>query len=270
MPDEIVFFDCNATIGRPASPTLQSWLDHRSLLSELQLFGVGEALVSHIYAQELDYREGNEQLLRAIEGEPRLHAVGTVFPDYSPNGGSRLDDLDDLTSRGCVAIRLHPNPTHQIMDEAVYARQFPFLPDVVGHICERLAQLKVPLLVELAQVQWWEVYETCRTFPELPLVLLNVSYTHKRSLFAGLDKFPKLYCDTSTFHAYRGLEEVCELFGPDRILFGTRLPTYNALAAFALIQYAAISAEARKKIAGDNLRRLLKASAEAKSTQVSS
>ena len=87
--------------------------------------------------------------------------------------------------------------------------------------------------------------------------MTNVSYTHKRSLFGLLDACPNLYCDTSCFHAYRGLEEVCASFGAERMLFGTRLPYYNALAAKALVLYADLDGADRAAIAGGNLRRLL-------------
>jgi predicted TIM-barrel fold metal-dependent hydrolase len=256
--DPTVFFDCNATVGRPATPTFGSWLSSRSLLAEMDQFGIGDALVAHAYAQQLDSTEGNQRTIQAAATSPRLHAVATIFPRFGPGADANLAaELDALTRAGCVAARLHPNPTHEIMDADIYARQYALTPAIAGPTLAALEERGLPVLLELAQTDWGELEWVCTAHPGLAVVVTNVSYTHKRSLYGLLDACPNLYCDTSCFHAYRGLEEVCELFGAGRLLFGTRLPYYNALAAKALVLFADLDDQARSAIAGGNLRGLI-------------
>lgn len=257
MTDQISFFDCNATLGSPAAPPFGSALPTpNDLLKEMAQFGIDQALVVDILAKELDYREGNERILAATADVPELEAVATIFPDFGI-AGDDASYLSSLLDRGCRAARVHPNALHEIKNEYLFGRMFPLHPDVVGPICQTLESRRAPLFVELDQVHWDEVYDVCRNYPNLPVILLNVTYRHKRSLFAGLAKYPNLHFDTSCFWAYRGVEEVCRVFGADRVLFGTRLPTFNALSAVAMVMYTPVSHEDRQAIAGGNLRRLL-------------
>lgn len=260
MPTPPSFFDCNATIGAPAAPVLGNILGIDTLLGELDLFSIDEALIVHAHAQELDYRVGNELVADAAGRAPRrLRPMATLFPTPTARGtvNRSVEYLKELLISGFRAVRLHPNPTHHIMDPTVYARQYPLVAEVAGPLLEAMQAHRVPLFVELAQVTWPEIYAVCREYPALPVVLLNVSYTHKRSLYGGFDAYPNLYAECSGFHAYRGVEEICELFGPGRLLFGTRLPTYDAVAAIGMVMYADIDPHVRAAIAGGNLRRLL-------------
>jgi predicted TIM-barrel fold metal-dependent hydrolase len=254
------FFDCNVTIGATATPVLGNVLDVEALVRELDLLSIDEALVVHAHAQELDYRLGNGLVADAVGRAPRrLWPMATMFPTPTGRRASNpgVKYLNELLASGIRAVRLHPNPTHHIMDPAVYAPQYPLVEEVAGPLLEAMQVHRVPLFVELAQVTWPEIYGVCRNFPALPVVLLNVSYTHKRSLYGGFDAYPNLYAECSCFHAYRGVEEICEVFGPHRLLFGTRLPTYDAVAAIGMVMYSDIDPDARAAIAGGNLRRLL-------------
>lgn len=256
----IRFFDCNATVGTPAAPILDNHLACDDLLAELDTFGIDQALINHAHAQELDYRVGNELLVEAIgSGTDRLHGVAVLAP--TPLGRSRVNEglrhLHEVLAAGFRAVRLDPNPTHHIMGPAIYPRQYGICNETVGPLLEALDTFRVPLFLDFAQVTWPEIYSTCRNYLNLPVVLLNVTYPHKRSLYGGLDSYSNLYVDTSSFHAYRGIQEITEIFGFEHLLFGTRLPVYNALAAIGNVMYADIGEDARAAIAGWNLGRLL-------------
>lgn len=253
----ISFFDCNATLGNPTALTYGSrFPTPDSLMKEMAKFDIDEALVVDFAAKELDYKIGNERVLSAVEDRPALHPVATIFPDYG-DSEDHIEYLSRILDRGCRAARLYPNAIDEINEEYIFGRMYPFHPDVVGPICEVLQERRVPLFVEMDQVRWDEVYDICRNFPRLPMVLLNLRYRHKRSLFAGLTRYPNLHFDISCYTLYRGLEQVCRAFGPERMLFGTRLPRWNALWTIAMVMFAEIGDADKQAIAGDNLRRLL-------------
>lgn len=254
------FFDCNATIGTCAAPILGNSLSEDELVEEMDRLNIAAALIVHVHAQELDYHVGNDLVSEAVQRHPgRLRPMASLcpLPTARRTRNPGIDHLEQLLRSGFRAVKLHPDPTHHIMDSAVYARQYPLVPAVVGTLLEAMQAHRVPLFLEMAQVTWPEVYDVCRDFPGLPVVIINASYTHKRSLYGGFDSYPNLFADTSGFHAYRGVQEVCELFGAQRLLFGSRLPVYNAASAIGMLTYADIDPASLAEIAGGNLNRLL-------------
>lgn len=256
----VEFLDVNATIGRLSAPKFGSWLSALELLAEMDRFGIGSAAVGHSYGRELDAARGNLALLSALEqtrnSGHRLIPVATLFPAHGMVDPSVEEQLLPFNGQRILAARLHPNPTHDVMDEDVHPRHYPFVPEVVGSVCEYLAGLDIPLFLDIAEVRWEEVYVVCRDFPTLSVVMLGVSYTHKRSLYAGLYRYRNLHFEISGFHAQEGIEEAVSTFGASQLLFGTRLPTYTAASAIAMVQYAAIDEADKILIAAGNAVRL--------------
>ena len=54
------------------------------------------------------------------------------------------------------------------------------------------------------------------------------------------------------------LEKIVERFGPERVVYGSRYPYFTPLQSMLQIIYAGIDEEAKRKIAGDNMRSLLR------------
>lgn len=255
------FVDTNATIGRLSAPVFGSWLTAPALIAEMDRFRIRSAAVTHAYGRELDAERGNAALAAAIAStdpeNERLFPVATVFPPHGQVDPSIEEQLQPLRRFLRLAVRLHPNPTHDMMDEDVHPRHFPLVSDVVGATCELLAEAGVALFLEMAETRWEEIYALCRDFPALRVLMLGVSYTHKRSLYVGLERYPNLHVELSGFHVQEGIEEAVTSFGPKQLLFGTRLPKYSPASAIAMVQYAAIDDTARSLIAGGNALRLL-------------
>lgn len=251
------FFDCNVVVGRTSAPDFESWLDPETLLSEMAYTGIAEALVSHSFGKEFSAASGNAAVADVVVGRPTLHPSWTMFPRHAGLEASEAEQVDRLLASGARAVRLHPNPTAEIMDETVHARHYPLDEVAAGPALTALADHHIPVFLEMGQVRWEEVYAVCAAYPQLPVVVINMSYTHKRSLFAGLYHFPNLHFELSGYHVHQGLEEVCDEFGAEQVLFGTRLPVYTAGSALAMVLYAEISRRHQELIAGDNLRALL-------------
>jgi hypothetical protein len=66
-----------------------------------------------------------------------------------------------------------------------------------------------------------------------------------------------IHLELSGYWLYRSIEFLLELVGPERLLFGSRLPVADPGATTATVQQAEISPEALGLVAGENLRRLL-------------
>ncbi|MFC1482094.1 amidohydrolase family protein, partial [Candidatus Neomarinimicrobiota bacterium] len=67
-----------------------------------------------------------------------------------------------------------------------------------------------------------------------------------------------LYVDISWFSISNGLEYLHESGYSDQLLFGTNYPYYTPGAAVTALTYANLTEEVKLRIAGDNLRSILK------------
>lgn len=258
LTDDLRFFDANVTIGKLAVPVLGSWLSPETLLQEMDRLHIAEALVAHAWAREIEPSVGNAELPAATAaGGGRLHGLWMVNPRHARVSPPEDEAITELLVAGCRAAIVHPNPTLVIMDESIHARHFILHSATTGRLFEALAAHRLPVVIDMAQLRWDEVYDTCAAYPDLPLVLLNVHYTHKRSLFAGLEVYRNLHFEISGWHVHEGIEELVREFGPAQVLFGSRLPAYAAAPAMAMVLYADVPFEAKAAIAGGNLRRLL-------------
>jgi len=79
----------------------------------------------------------------------------------------------------------------------------------------------------------------------------------ERSLWPLLARHENLHVEFSSFQANGVLERVCREFGPERALFGSEMPVKALGAAKAFVEYAELTEEERRNIAGENLCRLL-------------
>ena len=77
-------------------------------------------------------------------------------------------------------------------------------------------------------------------------------------LFTQLDRHENLHIETSYYVSAGSLERLCDRFGPRRALFGAAGPVHSPGTAIALLTHSNLDAEARRLVAGGNLRHLLR------------
>jgi predicted TIM-barrel fold metal-dependent hydrolase len=126
-----------------------------------------------------------------------------------------------------------------------------------GEMLGALAANGLPLFVDADALDWNTLHELCCDYPHLPLVLCGLGYRADRYLYPLLARFDNLYVELSGYYGCRAIEVLVDRFGPRRALFGTRLPVFSPGSAIGMLNYAGIEPEARRWIAGDNLRHLL-------------
>jgi hypothetical protein len=229
-------FDVNARLG-PSGVHGELALDTAGLLEEMDRFFIREALVSHWTAEEYDCATGNAALARDLA--PRLTPAWSALPEQT--------SIAELEARRPAAVRLTPStPQHN----------FAMTTWCAGPLFEYLQANRVLTLIVRADMEWSTVAQLAADFPRLPLVLLDIGYRADRHLFPLLRGFPMLHFDTATYLGHRQIEAFVDQFGPDRMLFGSRLPLYTPGSSLAVLATARISDDARRAIAGGNLRRL--------------
>ncbi|HKO18451.1 MAG TPA: amidohydrolase family protein [Acidobacteriaceae bacterium] len=230
-------FDANVRVGSSGLHG-ELALEKVGLLQEMDLFFIRRALVSHWAGEEYDPCVGNEALAR--EADARLIPAWAILPDVAV--------LETVQARRPRAVRITPGPTQHNFSLAAWCAR-PML--------EYLQDNAVLTLMVRNDVAWPDVVAVLENFPRLRLALLDTGYRADRYLFPLLDRFPNLYFDSATYLAHRQLETFVERRGPDRLLFGSRLPLFTPASSLGVLATARIADDDKLAIAGGNLRRLL-------------
>lgn len=230
-------FDANAYVGHSGTRGALA-LEMPELLHEMDRFAINRALVSHFAGLEYDAVEGNQALER--DAHPRFEPAWASSPDPS--------SLADIKKRQPRAVRLWFGPLHH---------NFSSAPWCAGELFDYMQENRVLVLMSRPEIEWDAIATLLENFPRLNVLLLDIGYRSDRYLFPLLRQFPNLYFDSSMYVGHRQLEWYLERFGPDRIVFGSRLPLYTPAAALTVLGTARVPESVRHAVAGENLRRLL-------------
>ncbi len=248
MKEALSFFDCNCLVGRRMTRDEKEPYTPAQLEADMDYFGIAEALVASTLSKEYDPKIGNERLIELVRGKPRLRACFAFMPGGTREQGPAPGPaLDAMLKAGAQAVRLYPKLQGFQLDEWC-----------AGDLFEALEERGVPAFVDLEQTDWREIAGVCERRPSLPIVVLSTGYRVNRVVYPLFEKYQNLHLDTSTYCPHRGVEDVCRRFGAERLLFGTKWPFHTPGPAITQVAYAEISDWDKRKIAGDNLRRLLK------------
>jgi len=254
------FFDCNVRIGRGSKPVAEipgSYENVEVLEKEMSYFGISDALVYHRCAQEGSLLVGNEILIKEIEGHKNLHPCWVISPHVRRPEDVPERLVEEMAGCGVKAVRLFPRA------ESYYG--YPLREWMCGELLSALEENRVPVLFssfgtldETRSASIDRVHELCGNHPELPVVVGGWGFS--MALHPLLERHQNLHLDISILSVHGELEVLCEKYGAQRLLFGTRFgqsPFTCAGAAITSLTMAKINEEDKIKIAGDNLRTLL-------------
>jgi len=247
------FFDCNCQIHRYNARPAEAPYDLATLRDDLAYYGIDEALVFSAVAKEAHPTEGNDLLIRELQGEQRCHPCWCVFPGVSDEFPPPDDLLAAMQSAGVRAARFCPHQTFS-----------PVAEWCMGPYWYALESARLPVIVDFG-VEWPAqgptdydgLFRLCRAHPNLPVILTNHRLRHNRPLYRLLELCPNLRIETGCYWHYRGLEDIAQRFGPERLVFGSNWPHQETSQALGMLAYADIGDQQRALIAGDNLRALL-------------
>ena len=126
-----------------------------------------------------------------------------------------------------------------------------------GELLKELENHRIVAIIQIDQMGWDGLHGLCDRYPELPVIITNLSYRVNRYLYPLLEKFRNLYVETSGYQGHKSVEAICARFGAERLIFGAKMPYFAPGPALTMINYSLVSDEDKEKIAGGNLRRLL-------------
>src|SRR5690606_10129429 len=104
---------------------------------------------------------------------------------------------------------------------------------------------------------WQALNRFLQRYKSIPLLITVTNWIEQRYLLPLLERHPNLHISFDRFQINEGLEYLYKKGHVDQLIFASDTPTMSAGAHRCYVDYAGIPADARAKIAGGNLMRLL-------------
>ena len=246
----MLYFDAHACIGqRPQKHKRTRWSTEH-LLEDMQLAELSGALVSHALAHSFDPIYGNDRLIQEIGKAPdRLFPVWCILPlgsvDFYSREREMLGAMEEADVRAVRLVR-----GNYSLHEAVMGDTFAALEE---------AQILTLLSMGWAGEDPFAFFhELLDRHPRLPVLLTDHVWSQQRHVHRLMQLHENLHIEFSAYQINRGIESYAAEFGDERLVFGTGGTEKSPGAARTYIDYAQLSAESKERIAGGNLRRLLR------------
>lgn len=243
---EFDFFDLNLTLGRPRIPKLRVETDAAVMKADLAAVGISGGLVRHMLSVEWHPTEGNAELSRTLEHTPAFEPVWAVLPHWTGEFPPPDDLARDMAANRVRAVIMYPQ-----------LHGFHVRPSVTGPLLDMLAAKRVLLLLPFAEADLGVVETIARNHPTLAVVVSDTPYSFARELYAVFTACPNVFVEISGYMVHRGIEDIVNRFGEERLVFGSRYPSYNPGCAVAAVLYARIPDDAKAAIAGRNAKSLI-------------
>jgi uncharacterized protein len=241
--------DAHAHLGPIRSIYLpEATLD--SMIKGMDRCGVESLILSPHNALLGDTREGNQEMLEAVQAHPgRVYGYCTVNPHYPGEIAGELDRY--LGEENVVGVKVHPTVHEYPISGANYASTF-----------ERLNAEKGLLLSHT-----WGNDEHCgagemrivaERYPDLRILLGHSCYgTWEEAIALAVD-FPNVYLElTAAAHAYGLIEWMCRDAGSHKVVYGTDYPWFDPMVYIGCVVYAHIEEDDMRNILYNNARKLL-------------
>ena len=251
MP-ELRYFDCFAAIGRRAGKDPEAPWRTETLLAEMERCQVHGALIFAHQAAEIHPGVGNPLVLETCAEHPRLYPCWVGLPHQTGEFPPPEKLVEEMLYKGVRALKLYPRTFNFAVNE-----------ETLGELLAALQEAGLLLILERGeygtevQVDWEELAWLCATYPRLPVLLHRVRWEATRRLLPLAERHENLHFEFSNYQGNRMLEFWCERLSAERLLFGSGALEKSIGAARAYLDYAEISPEQRRAIAGGNLQRLL-------------
>lgn len=249
------FFDCDVGVGHTAF-SYPSTKTPSQLLGMMDLYGIQDALVYDRGAHESGLFDRFDFLLGFCGESPRLHPSVPIVPPATGEQPPPDELVGLLVESGVKAVRACPN-----------AHSFNFDVFSMGALLAALEARRIPVIHSSMRVQdhpwkhapaWENVREVALAFPQLPIVVVYTGMLQGRKLLPILQNCPNVLADLNCV-SFQFIEYVVERFGSRRLVLASHYPTEDPGFYTAMVNYSGISAEARRDVAGGNVRRLLEA-----------
>jgi predicted TIM-barrel fold metal-dependent hydrolase len=253
-----MIFDCHVHLPSPGLGTAIEWApftpDVDAALRYLERCGVDKSVASSIRVTHAktpeEVRAGNDETLAIAGDHPQAVTPGcAVNPNFVEEAVAELRRCHE--EHGVVWVA----------ELVGHAADFTYDTEDFYRVMATAAELDMVVQIHSEQPNAEEIDRLCAEFPKMPVALAHVGDSaqevHARCQLAA--KRSNLYLDLSGHGIQRMgvLDLAVQCAGPDRVLFGSDYTVNDPAAVIATIQASYLSDEAKAKVLGGNVLRLL-------------
>jgi len=257
--DKPTYFDINGIIGYPVmdinSGQYYKYSSTKDLLKDMDYYKIEYSLVSNFDCKKSEPMTGNYKLLEKISDEERLYPCWVIAPSNTMSYSEVKNLIREINKNNIKAVRMFPG-----------IHNFSMELDYINRILQELDRNQILLIMEYKNLgvavpapvehDMYVLDEICSRFPNLKIV----SSGPLRQFYPLLEKHDNLFLSLE-WEPHSGIiEDICNKFGPGKILFGTH---YCEIASgisgvnISMVAYSNISENYKRKILGGNLKSLL-------------
>jgi hypothetical protein len=247
LPADVRVIDCHAHYGY-YEPVRIAHTDAEGMLRVMNRVGVEKVCISSFMSIGPDYRTGNGLVAEVIAKHPeRFIGYAVVNPNQPGKIKAELERCFD--DYGMKAIKLHPALHRYPVEGPAYKKVFEFA-----------AARRVPILSH----EWGHpdlLKGLCREYREVSFIIAHAGFWDGRSNFTFADVVGasnNVFVDLAYSNIYYGaLEQLVEIVGPTKILFGSDFPLHDLAYQLGRVLFAQLSDADKRMILGGNMLRLL-------------
>jgi len=255
------FYDCRVRYGKIISGGPYTRCETiEDLMKALIQAGMSGAVVYSYLADGLGVKIGNDILANDIKTQKSKEPSAPLFGAYTivPSCTNETVSPDRLPAymkeNGFGCIRFNPS-----------ANRFMCVSHVIGDYLQMACDKKIPVMLDAGDIG----HETgmtleqadgiLRDFPELTAILFydNV-WPNDRYIRPMLKRYRNLCVNTAHFVVDGMYEECVEMFGDDRLMYGSCFPNMYMACGVLSVKHAEIPESSKQAIAGGNLLRVVK------------
>jgi len=222
-------------------------LPAESLLEAMRRLTIDAALVRlEPDASDVDFQLSNELLFKACDQHPELVPCPVAVPATAYDLPPEPEQTDAVIRRGACAAMVRPS--HDDWEP---------LPCVYERLLAAMADRQLPLYCALHYVPFAKVAEFAEYQPNLPIIITQAGYRSQRTIVPLLETYPNVHLAIgANWTIHRGIEQMVERVGAEKLLFGTGYPAAEPMMAVTQLMYAQISDEQKTLIGAGNFERL--------------
>lgn len=182
----------------------------------------------------------------AAQSDGKEYPVIRLMPPVYPEETYTKDEMKKLIDNDKALFRIHPSNYAAPLHTWVY----DWMLDV-------LTESKTPLLVSLQELNLNDAAAVKEKYPDLRMIITNTDQWLNRQYVGFCQYYKNVYFDTCNTIEYYGIENMVELIGADKFLFGTYMPEKEPYDKTFQILFCELSQEEKEMIAHGNFERLV-------------
>ena len=245
--NDLLYFDAFTRVGpRKYKHPGEKWR-LEDAIKELNHCSVSGAMVASTMSLSYDAMYSNLELSESLKVHKNLFPIWNILPHHTNEFLSPKELKVKMTEYKIKAVTIHP-----------FSNGWDWTAESSQELLNYLNDNKVFTIVTVPELGGWkELNEFLDRYKSIPLLVTGISWGEQRYAIPLLTGHPNFHISFDRFQINEGLEFLYKKGHIDQLIFATDTPTMSVGAHRAYIDYAAIPKEAKAKIAGGNLSRLL-------------